>query len=102
MEGTQKTMNHLKEERSHEPDLIDKASAEIEMASELRSRGRYRKLITKIDLTLKRIYNKTYGFCEETGEPIGLKRLEARPVAILCIDAQEKHERQQKIFSDNL
>jgi DnaK suppressor protein len=96
----QATIDHLKEETLNEPDLIDKASAEIETASELRTRDRYRKLINKIDHALRRIENKTYGYCEETGEEIGLRRLEARPVATLCIDAQERHEKQERTFSE--
>ena len=96
----QETMNHLKEEKLNEPDVIDKAAAEIETASELRTRDRYRKLMNKIDHALDRIVNGTYGYCEDTGEPIGIKRLEARPVATLCIDAQERHERQEKTFSN--
>ncbi|NRA73150.1 MAG: RNA polymerase-binding protein DksA [Rickettsiales bacterium] len=100
IQEAQETMNHLKEEKLNEPDVIDKAAAEIETASELRTRDRYRKLLTKIDHALERINNGTYGYCEETGDPIGIKRLEARPVATLCIDAQERHERQEKTFSD--
>jgi DnaK suppressor protein len=96
----QATMNHLKEDTLNEPDPIDKASAEIETASELRTRDRYRKLINKIDHALRRIEDKTYGYCEDTGEEIGLKRLEARPVATLCIEAQERHERQERSFSE--
>jgi DnaK suppressor protein len=96
----QATIDHLKEETLNEPDLIDKASAEIETASELRTRDRYRKLINKIDHALRRIENKTYGYCEDTGEEIGLRRLEARPVATLCIDAQERHEKQERTFSE--
>ena len=102
IDEAQETMTHLKEEKLNEPDLIDKASAEIETASELRTRDRYRKLINKIDHALKRIEDKTYGYCEETGEQIGLKRLEARPVATLCIDAQERHEKQEQTFSDDI
>ena len=96
----QETMDHLKEEKLNESDIIDKAAVEIETASELRTRDRYRKLINKIDHALERIENKTYGYCEDTGEPIGLKRLEARPVATLCIEAQERHEREERTFSD--
>jgi DnaK suppressor protein len=96
----QATMNHLKEDTLNEPDPIDKASAEIETASELRTRDRYRKLINKIDHALRRIEDKTYGYCEDTGEEIGLKRLEARPVATLCIEAQERHEKQERSFSE--
>ena len=96
----QETMQHLKEDSLNESDLIDKASVEIETASELRTRVRYRKLITKIDHALERISNKTYGYCEETGQPIGIKRLDARPIATMCIAAQEQHERQEKSFND--
>lgn len=100
IQEAQETMNHLKEETLNEPDIIDKASAEIETASELRTRDRYRKLINKIDHALDRIANKTYGYCEDTGEPIGIKRLEARPVATLCIDAQERHEKKERTFNE--
>lgn len=97
----QQTMSHLKEDRLNEPDPSDRAMAETEAAFELRSRGRYRKLITKIDHALERIENKTYGYCEETGEPIGVKRLDARPVATLCIEAQEKHENFERQHSED-
>jgi DnaK suppressor protein len=95
------TMSHLKEDKLNEPDPSDRAMAETETAFELRSRGRYRKLITKIDHTLERIENGNYGYCEETGEPIGLRRLEARPVATLCIEAQEKHENFERQHSED-
>ena len=101
IQEAQETMTHLKEEKLNEPDIIDKASAEIETASELRTRDRYRKLINKIDHALKRVDSKTYGYCEDTGEPIGLKRIEARPVATLCIEAQERHEKNERTFSDD-
>ena len=94
------TMDHLKEESLNESDPIDKASAEMDTASELRTRDRYRKLINKIDHALRRIESKTYGYCEDTGEEIGLRRLEARPVATLCIEAQERHEKQERSFSE--
>ena len=94
------TMDHLKEESLNEPDPIDKASAEMDTASELRTRDRYRKLINKIDHALRRVESKTYGYCEDTGEEIGLRRLEARPVATLCIEAQERHEKQERSFSE--
>ena len=97
----QETMAHLKENKLNEPDMNDRATAEIETAFELRSRDRYRKLINKIEHALTRIENKTYGYCEETGEPIGLRRLEARPVATLCIEAQEKHEHFEKHHSED-
>jgi len=96
----QDTMNHLKTEKLNEPDMTDRATAEAETAFELRSRDRYRKLINKIDHALDRIEQGNYGYCEETGEPIGLKRLEARAVATLCIEAQEKHERFERQHSE--
>lgn len=89
----QETLNHLKTDRLNEPDMTDRAAAETETAFELRTRDRYRKLINKIDKSLERIEKGDYGYCEDTGEPIGLRRLEARPIANLCIEAQEKHER---------
>jgi len=94
------TLKHLKEENWNEPDLNDRASIETETTIELRTRDRYRKLIDKIDEALKRIEQGEYGFCEETGEEIGLKRLEARPVATLCIEAQERHENYEKQHLD--
>jgi DnaK suppressor protein len=87
------TLMHLREENWQDPDLSDRASLEVDVSLELRSKDRVRKLIEKIDLALEKIEKGTYGFCEETGEPIGLKRLEARPIATLSIEAQEKHER---------
>ena len=95
---SQETINNLKEENWREPDLSDRASLETEAGVELRTRNRYLKLIGKIDAALKRIEDGTFGYCEETGEPIGLKRLEARPVATLTIEAQERHEKAEKQF----
>ena len=83
-----------------EADLADRASVETDRALELRTRDRARKLISKIDMALERIENGTYGYCEETGEPIGLKRLEARPIATLSIEAQERHERMERVHRD--
>ncbi len=100
LDESRETLDHLKEENWNEPDLNDRASIESETALELRTRGRYRKLIDKIDDAIKRIDEDTYGFCEETGEPIGIKRLEARPVATLCIEAQERHEKYEKQHND--
>lgn len=100
IDESRETLDHLKEENWNEPDLNDRASIESETSLELRTRSRYRKLIDKIEEALKRIDNKTYGYCEETGEPIGIKRLEARAVATLCIEAQEKHEKYEKQHSD--
>jgi DnaK suppressor protein len=83
-----------------EADLTDRASAETDRALELRTRDRARKLIGKIDQALERVENGTYGYCEETGEPISLKRLEARPIATLSVEAQERHERRERIYRD--
>jgi DnaK suppressor protein len=97
---SQETINNLKEENWREPDLSDRASLETEAGVELRTRNRYLKLIGKIDAALKRIDDGTYGYCEETGDPIGLKRLEARPIATMTIEAQERHERMEKQYID--
>jgi DnaK suppressor protein len=97
---TRETINNLQEDTSHHPDLTDRASSETERSLELRARDRQRKLINKINAALKRIEDGTYGYCEETGEPIGLKRLEARPIATLSIEAQERHERREKVYRD--
>ena len=82
------------------PDIVDQASSQTEKTVEMRTLNRQRKLISKIDQAIKRIKNDTYGYCEETGEPIGIKRLIARPIATLSIEAQEKHERNEKIFAN--
>lgn len=97
---SQETINNLKEENWREPDLSDRASLETEAGVELRTRNRYLKLIGKIDAALKRIEDGTYGYCEETGDPIGLKRLEARPIATMTIEAQERHEKMEKQYID--
>ncbi|QCE32653.1 RNA polymerase-binding protein DksA [Acetobacteraceae bacterium] len=95
------TLENLAEEGGHNaPDLIDRSAAEIDRVFEFRARSRARKLISKIDEALLRLKDGTYGYCEETGEPIGLKRLDARPVATLCIEAQERHERHEKNHRD--
>jgi DnaK suppressor protein len=95
------TLASLSEGGIHEADITDRATVETDRALELRTRDRARKLIAKIGLALLRIENGTYGFCEETGEPIGLKRLEARPIATLSIEAQERHERMEKVHRDD-
>ena len=82
------------------PDIIDQASSQTDKSVEMRTLSRQRKLLSKIDKALKKIKDNTFGFCEETGEPIGIKRLIARPIATLSIEAQEKHERNEKIFAD--
>ncbi len=99
LQESKDTLKHLKEESWKEPDINDRASLESETALELRTRGRYKKLLDKIDDALSRIQNHDYGYCEETGEKIGLKRLEARPVATLCVEAQEKREKFEKEHS---
>ena len=95
------TLLSLSQGGIHEADITDRASVETDRALELRTRDRARKLIAKIDQALQRIENGTYGFCEETGEPIGLKRLEARPIATLSIEAQERHERMERVHRDD-
>lgn len=95
---SQETINNLKEENWQEPDLSDRASLETEAGVELRTRNRYLKLIGKIDAALRRIEDGSYGYCEETGEPIGIKRLEARPIATMTIEAQERHEKLEKQY----
>ena len=98
---SRETLTHLREENWNEPDLNDRASIETETTIELRTRDRYRKLIDKIEAALERIEEGEYGYCEETGEEIGLKRLLARPVATLCIEAQELHENYEKQHIDD-
>ena len=97
----QETLQHLQDENQNHPDLADRASSETERAIELRARDRQRKLVAKIDAALQRIEEGTYGFCEETGEPISLRRLEARPIATLSIKAQERHERRERVYRDD-
>ena len=94
------TLQHLKEESLLKPDLTDRASLETERAIELRTRDRERKLISKIDAALVRIDTGTFGYCEETDQPIGIRRLEARPIATLSIEAQERHERMERTYRD--
>jgi DnaK suppressor protein len=94
------TLQHLQDENQNHPDFADRASSETDRAIELRARDRQRKLISKIDEALARIEDGTYGFCEETGEPISIKRLEARPIATLSIEAQERHERRERVYRD--
>ncbi len=95
------TLQHLKEESLLKPDITDRASLETERAIELRTRDRERKLISKIDAALARIADGSYGYCEETNEPIGLRRLDARPTATLSLDAQERHERMERTHRDD-
>jgi DnaK suppressor protein len=94
------TLHVLHEDSAQHADLADRATSETDRALELRARDRQRKLIAKIDAALMRIEEGTYGYCEETGEPIGLKRLDARPIATLSLEAQERHERREKVFRE--
>ncbi len=100
LKEAKETLAHLQTESENHPDLADRASSETDRAIELRARDRQRKLIAKIDSALTRLDDGTYGYCEETGEPISLKRLEARPIATLSIEAQERHERRERIYRD--
>jgi DnaK suppressor protein len=94
------TLIQLQDENVNHPDLADRASSETDRAIELRARDRQRKLISKIDAAIERIDDGSYGYCEETGEPISLKRLEARPIATLSVEAQERHEKREKVYRD--
>lgn len=100
LQESQETIKNMQEENWREPDIADRASLETEAGVELRTRNRYLKLIGKIDSALARIADGSYGYCEETGDPIGVKRLEARPIATLSIEAQERHERMEKQYID--
>jgi DnaK suppressor protein len=95
------TLVTLQKESENHPDIADRASSETDRAIELRARDRQRKLIAKIDAAVARIDDGSYGYCEETGEPISLKRLEARPIATLSLEAQERHERNERVFRDD-
>jgi DnaK suppressor protein len=101
MRESRETLHQLQSEREHLPDIADRASTETDRSIELRARDRQRKLISKIDAALSRIDDGTYGYCDETGEPISLKRLEARPIATLSIEAQERHERAERVHRDD-
>jgi DnaK suppressor protein len=100
LKEAKETLQHLQDENQNHPDFADRASSETDRAIELRARDRQRKLIAKIDEALSRIEDGTYGYCEETGEPISIKRLEARPIATLSIEAQERHERRERVYRD--
>ena len=101
LRGSDVTLRQLKEEDMRLPDQSDWASAEIQRSFELRTRDRERKLLSKIDAALKRIEDGSYGYCEETQEPIGVRRLEARPIATLSIEAQERHERRERAYRED-
>ena len=98
---SRETLAALQAENENHADIADRASSETDRAIELRARDRQRKLISKIDAALQRIDDNTYGYCEETGEPIGLARLEARPIATLSLEAQERHERRERVHRDD-
>ena len=98
---SRETLAALQTENENHPDIADRASSETDRAIELRARDRQRKLISKIDSALARIEDGTYGYCEETGEPIAIKRLDARPIATLSIEAQERHERRERVYRDD-
>ncbi len=97
---SKETIVHLQDENHILPDVADRASSETDRSLELRTRDRQRKLINKIESALKRVQDGSYGYCEETGEPIGLKRLDARPTATLSIEAQERHEKRERVYRD--
>jgi DnaK suppressor protein len=98
---TKETLQGLHEDSTQHADLADRATSETDRALELRARDRHRKLISKIDAALARIEDGTYGYCEETGEPIGLRRLDARPIATLSLEAQERHERRERVYRED-
>jgi DnaK suppressor protein len=98
---SKETLQHLQDDNINLPDIADRASSETDRAIELRARDRQRKLISKIDAAIKRIDDGSYGYCEETGDPISLKRLDARPIATLSIEAQERHERRERVYRDD-
>ncbi len=100
VEQSQDTLEDLRQGGLNQPDDVDRASLEADKSLDLRTKDRARKLISKIDEALERIEDGSYGYCEETGEPIGLERLEARPIATLSIEAQERHERMEKTYDD--
>jgi DnaK suppressor protein len=101
LEQSAETIDNLQESARNVPDIADRASEETDRALELRTRDRQRKLVAKIDAALRRIENGEYGYCEMTGEPISLKRLDARPIATMTLEAQEKHERREKVHRDD-
>ena len=101
LKESKETILHLQDENHVLPDLADRASSETDRSLELRTRDRQRKLISKIEAALKRLDDGSYGYCEETGDPISLRRLNARPIATLSIEAQERHERREKVYRDD-
>ncbi len=100
LKESKETLNHLQEDSQKEPDIADRASSETDWSLELRTRDRQRKLIAKIDAAIERIKNNEYGYCEVTGEPINIERLDARPIAMMSLEAQEEHEKYEKVHRD--
>jgi DnaK suppressor protein len=101
LKEVKETLQHLQDEHRNHPDIADRASSETDRAIELRARDRQRKLIAKIDTAIQRIDDGTYGYCEDTGEPISIRRLEARPIAMLSIEAQERHEQRERVYRND-
>lgn len=101
IKGTKETVAGLQSESVNHPDDVDRANSEAEKTLELRTRDRQRKLVNKIDSALRRIEDKTYGYCDETGDPISLKRLDARPIATMGLEAQELHEKRERVYRDD-
>jgi DnaK suppressor protein len=101
LRSTKETLQHLHDESAQHADITDRATSETERALELRARDRQRKLIAKIDCAVRRLYEGEYGYCEVTGEPISLGRLEARPIATMTLEAQERHERVERVSRDD-
>ena len=101
LDQSAETIDNLQDSGRNVPDIVDRASEETDRALELRTRDRQRKLVSKIDAALRRIENDEFGYCEMTGEPISLKRLDARPIATMTLEAQEKHERREKVHRDD-
>lgn len=101
MKDSQETLQHLQEDSLKEPDIADRASSETDFSVELRTRDRQRKLVSKIDAALEKIEEGEYGYCEVSGEPISLKRLDARPIAAMTLEAQEMHEKMEKVHRDD-
>lgn len=101
LKESKETLSHLQDENHVLPDIADRASSETDRSLELRTRDRQRKLISKIEAALKRVEDGSYGYCEETSDPISLRRLDARPIATLSIEAQERHERRERVYRDD-
>ena len=101
LKESRETLSHLQTETENHPDIADRASSEADRSLELRTRDRQRKLISKIDEAMRRLDDGSYGYCEETGEPIGVARLDARPIATMSLEAQERHERRERVHRDD-